>query len=121
MIGCEPQITGEWPQDPHAPWQVCYAGIGKTDLYAVQYMGSEELVLLYDDEASKEGMDKEAAQDLAERLNEISAKKYCCVDESGLCSICGDVMAMHDDVYEFLKPVKREDGTYYWLASTSLT
>ena len=120
VSGNEPQITGEWPVDPHFPWQTCYAGIGKTDRYAVCHMGSEELVLVYDDEASVGGMDQEAAEALAHELNTLTAKPYCCVDERGICLICGDVLTLHDDVYQFLKPHKKADGSYYWLASTSL-
>jgi hypothetical protein len=120
VSGNEPEITGQWPADPHNPWQVTYAGVGQTERFAVQHMGSEELVLLYDDLASEGGMDRDAAEELARQLNELTAKPYCCVNERGTCLICGDYSAHSDSDYPFLKPVKKANGTYYWLASTSL-
>jgi hypothetical protein len=83
VTGNEPQITGEWPVDPHEPYwagEACYNdAIG----YAVFYGNSE-------DEWFDGFSTVEEAEDFAKMLNKHWGLRKHDLTEHEWCRVCGD-------------------------------
>lgn len=87
VTGSEPQITGEWPVDPHAPfsatednelegkWTVYYGDPEKDHGVAI---GPFELEAM--------------AVEKADILNQSYRYRKCDPDQFGQCRVCGDIV-----------------------------
>lgn len=91
VTGSEPQITGEWPVDPHAPFDVVCDGVGTPDPKWSVVFGNEE-----DPLGGLEFDTQDEARKWADDLNRIWPQRSCDKRQIGdgrmwQCTVCGDV------------------------------
>lgn len=89
VTGAEPQITGEWPVDPHAPFSVLSPSVGDPAPEWIVVLGNEE-----DPVGSLVFTTEAEAERFAADLNRIWPNRAC--QPSGRfqqCRICGDIVA----------------------------
>lgn len=83
VSGSEPQITGEWPIDVHAPYWAGEACYNDAEGYAVFYGDGEGD--FFDGFATMH-----EAENFAKMLNEHWGIRRCDINEQKWCTICGD-------------------------------
>lgn len=105
VTGSEPQITGEWPVDPHAPFDVVCDGVGTPDPKWSVVFGNEE-----DPLGGLEFDTQDEARKWADDLNQVWPLRECrqrglfqtselsYVRDVRQCSICFDVIGDPEEV-----------------------
>jgi hypothetical protein len=89
VSGLEPQITGEWPVDPHAPFNALGDGVGEPDPKWIVVFGNEE------DALGNLHFDTQAeAERWADQLNSVWPRRACEMKQRNgykQCPTCGDI------------------------------